>query len=1411
MASTPDQGDGSTNRRTTRSMKDQATKPASIPATSKTLRKRGPKKVPTVPARPRRTPLLAGGHDEDQQGDGNSSSEDLPGDEQVPSDEDYESVGVQEKRKAGSKGQNHSDETPRKRRRTRAPAISAAPPRLQAAATSLDVENIGITVDETTTILNQFINLVVELGLREKQSAQRRYTPSFEQAQHVLDLPPWKPDERFFEFMVDSVVLVPHVQPDGTNTQRWRMLARNNLGKEVELFLMPAVSSPREACPDCLSQENRVNCGRTPTACKRCTTAGREALCAQEISAREARRFAIITQDVCSEKHKIVDLGQIAVQAMNNAPFDLKLPAWARFTAHNQGGPPPTAVSHEQSFITVTSLLRWKEQHWNAFDFRTLPILGDVGKSSGEKYGSAFSTRWLTRLLPTTLQGKTTVRLANLPAVWSTDRLDFHIQGVSLASSAARDSDAISAANFNAAEYPFLGEGPGDDASDDTKAFQDVYKMSALRLVGLVGTEQAIRDRWEEITSAFMIKKRGTARGPYNKGKIWKISSTPGHKTQIIPARALLRNVTVDGSSESLERNLRILTTIDDAACLAWIVQQSLDSLAKGEGLLQILLSAFIAAQCLELGLVTKEEVLESYCDCEDETEEAQTEHHCTSCWTIRACSHLSKHTTEDGRLLKCKGCAGRNFVRSSGRGQSSVSALVERASERILKLDAKFHSIHWTSKEFADLILKAHGTEDDKIFHDSYANKNVSIKDAIWPPQYRLRAFCFHPRQVSVEKPYSRCIRQDGSVGLHDPVANAVLEPVGVNIWKSTDPPSMLPLMKKALQLRLHVKDRLPCEGYYDDVRADWDLLERAFDTQRVVASLAPRTRASRVSSGEADLAYLGKCLPMEKSGIWDGVTAREGQFKRMYKLLDKKHPDFSIDDQYWDWDVLMQDIEDMENDIRPDGFNPHGLRLPRRGLHNIPWLWRKDLCPQDSDFDEAYIFNEFSARLYMLDFFCDRMHKTEESPATLFLEYVAQWFESGGKCHIFGCILTLLRGHLSRFSFGRGLVQRRRMEDGGPRRIQAGDHLRTGCTKLLPRNMATDYDISRRTVLVESWKANLLRWHYPNLPGLVEDLEQMILDLQDSCEWYGPISTDPGAYDKVPLPSHAAEWAAAMEAQVRPADEIVQPDPEDSFDDSELDELEDDEAAMYQAHQKRVEAIKSTLTTDGLRSRYIHLRETAQNLGCVDHKFVSDLLNELSGLLENDGEEGDGAEGDDDENDDANVPRLRSIIQELEEYMEGVIDARDPADMTGPSQTSGTITAPGGTNTASTSGAPQGPTSTDNSLEAQTQRLKEGQRLLKLDEERFAQQQLQGQQQLDEQQRLLQEERQAFTREKQEYEQNSRIRELQQERQANAKLKGRIDGLAEALALQRAELEKRDKEIAQELMVLSGDAMEE
>ena len=320
-----------------------------------------------------------------------------------------------------------------------------------------------------------------------------------------------------------------------------------------------------------------------------------------------------------------------------------------------------------------------------------------------------------------------------------------------------------------------------------------------------------------------------------------------------------------------------------------------------------------------------------------------------------------------------------------------------------------------------------------------------------------------------------------------------------------------------------------------------------------------------------------------MEKTGVWDGLLlgrhiyfifktrGESGEFLRN----DDGSLMFEMGDESWDWKIILQNIDQLEKD--PD-FNPHGIKIPRLGRKKLPWFWRKDTCPQD--LDEEFLFKEFSSRLQTMSQKCDPHHKTEESPATLLLEYAVQFLETGGKDHLFGFIMTPFEGHMAVYSFGRGITQK--VKDEADRVIFPGDHLKTGCTVLLPKDMKTDYDITRRTVVAESWLTNRFRYQFHGGPALIKKLEDAVRTIEPT-KWYDQMQTNLNDYLKVPLPKSykdKASWRAKMRAldASRIAEDLEN---EEVQDDEPAAALNDDEL-FFTEQLQALEALKAMTPGD-------------------------------------------------------------------------------------------------------------------------------------------------------------------------------------------------------------------------------------
>jgi hypothetical protein len=1084
----------------------------------------------------------------------------------------------------------------------------------------------GISIEHSSKSFTNFYKAVTEHGLGQKASVVvDPYTPKFGYARKVQELDIWKPAERLFELVEDDVELVAHTQPDGSIARRWRMLARNTMdtaAEDVELFLLPGLVIEGESCSRCqdpeIFGERGTVCKRKGSgACPQCVKDGDDQYCANELRERQSQ-FAVMTHEVCQDKAKIIALGQIAIHVMNRAPFNLNLESWKRFEAPKKlGSNRSIIVSREQGFVDSVSLVQWKDTHWEDFDIGSLPKLREDWRTGW--LADPWSTAWYGEPLRTTQKGNSVAAFTNLrfPGVFVIDKTQKYA-GWLYVLTRLLDHEAVDKAKAPAESYCIFGK--TEDANADGNypvepRGDKTQRMCAYYLMGKAGTVQELKDAHEDTKTRWLKDKSHVYSGPYKRKQFLNLNTDGRQWTLLIPKHVFEDLQTNIGPPLKDLVSARIDVSTNDHVCMAWILQQSLDSLARGDGLVKALSSAFLAVERIKSGAMTRSEILQSYCVCIDENASAETEHHCMRCKTIRPCSNLFREETEDGELLKCVGCRGRDF--RSYRGDRYIyDAQIARSASKTHADETKVHTPLFS---VAELVMAAQGYAggDDYSYICGYTDQEISTKAADWPPKWRSCGVG-HPQAASFERPFIRYLHPDGQLVLHDPQHNFTVTQLALNIVKGGSSPSCLPLLKKCLQLRIQAPDSPPRVGYHEDVEHEWKTLERAMDHQAVIETLSHRNNAARLQEGQ-DLTQVTEYLKMEKSGVWDGKTLRvtAGFFALPGGVGSSK------DDKSWDWDVILNDIEQMEGDRT---FNPNSLQIPRLGRNKIPWLWRTDLCPSDSDYDEEFLHVIFTRRLRMMDQKCDPKHVTDESPTTLFLEYVAQWLENGGKCHFFGCIMIPFKGHLATFSIGRGVKQL--TADGGARFIQPGDRMQTGCKTLLPTNMARDYDKSRRTVIFETWKANRLRFRYPGQEGLIKMLEDIVLQVQDSCRWYDAMGPSLNHYREVPLPvkKDQTEYRAKLSSIAATPineDEEEAVDDEEEFFSAYRDEVlktSGGEVPGGEVPGGEVPGGEDSSSSAPLnrQQRYQSLRNYILSQGREDDSELKKLLEELFGLVD-------------------------------------------------------------------------------------------------------------------------------------------------------------------------------------------------
>jgi hypothetical protein len=100
-----------------------------------------------------------------------------------------------------------------------------------------------------------------------------------------------------------------------------------------------------------------------------------------------------------------------------------------------------------------------------------------------------------------------------------------------------------------------------------------------------------------------------------------------------------------------------------------------------------------------------------------------------------------------------------------------------------------------------------------------------------------------------------------------------------------------------------------------------------------------------------------------------------------------------------------LLKLVNEMQAD---NSINPDRLRLPR-SESGAPWPFiERHMFTGDVDVWD-WLFHECIARYWRLFYTCNIFHDTDESPDTILLEIVVQWFRNGGVDSYIRCEMTI------------------------------------------------------------------------------------------------------------------------------------------------------------------------------------------------------------------------------------------------------------------------------------------------------------------------------------------------------------------------------------------------------------------
>ncbi|KAH0172289.1 hypothetical protein KCU67_g1790, partial [Aureobasidium melanogenum] len=385
-----------------------------------------------------------------------------------------------------------------------------------------------------------------------------------------------------------------------------------------------------------------------------------------------------------------------------------------------------------------------------------------------------------------------------------------------------------------------------------------------------------------------------------------------------------------------------------DTTLQAWMYEQGIRALAQGRGLLNAIQAMMVAADMVDLHLVTAEDVIPNYCGCLEKNRSA-TEHVCMGCGGVRLCSEMGQD--EESIRILCKGCFARSTTLRSVRYRSinyTVKILVGDAH----KHDRRPGAGNWSKETMLDKLGRQ--IIDDETWHDA-DNGTHHVADATY-------------KNMTLVGP-----NEDTLISTKRNT-RPFIERLTTH---TSSPPSYLKVAKFARGKDpnyaadyLADKRHRAISGVYDPKNPHYRKVEHTFSTKASLMKIYPPPSEFNPTT-------------------WNSVVIA----------------------------ILTKNVDDIE---ASEKFNPHHLVIPRCP-DGSPWFFREDLMFVD-DFEDdreddrmddhkdglkpgwQYLWEEFRARSYILQYYCNKDHETIENPARLFLQAVVQWLETGGKCPIFG-----------------------------------------------------------------------------------------------------------------------------------------------------------------------------------------------------------------------------------------------------------------------------------------------------------------------------------------------------------------------------------------------------------------------
>lgn len=213
------------------------------------------------------------------------------------------------------------------------------------------------------------------------------------------------------------------------------------------------------------------------------------------------------------------------------------------------------------------------------------------------------------------------------------------------------------------------------------------------------------------------------------------------------------------------------------------------------------------------------------------------------------------------------------------------------------------------------------------------------------------------------------------------------------------------------------------------------------------------------------------------------------------------------------------------------------------------------------------AWWFREVLERYWRMYYECNFQHDTDESPATIFLEIIMQWFESGGTYDFIRCEMTVFSGHPLRYSIGRAS------------HVPPGSPMITSWTTSSPTSLRKHFDRLRSTLVIQPWCINKF-WHeFPTSthPLLLRILRELPAETAHYSKF--PRGRGPVQYPKISMIGRRLQGMSALSAE-EVDEEVAEYDEEvaeydDDGDESEMDAGDDEDIQILKCHYDELESI--------------------------------------------------------------------------------------------------------------------------------------------------------------------------------------------------------------------------------------------